>query len=351
MGTCKVDSRLWAVLGASALLGGCCPAKYTVHGGAVLEPAYVEVDSECPAPQQEAAVEASVQGVVWVPGYWDWRGRWVWVAGHFQRVRSGYVWQPPVCVFVAGKYRYHPGYWRPVGIAPPPVYTQPGVIQVAVAQPAPRPGVQVQVQPPAPRAGVDVQVGRPSGGSVTVQQPQGPSVQVRPPEAPQPPPAPAPPPAGPTVVVGGGVSARPGTVTVNPAPAPAPSPGTVVVGGGVAARPGTVSPAPAPGPGGGIVVGGGVGVRPGTVSDALSCRAQEHRAPPGGMVIVHGTGLNGATFSVGGNFAVVEGTNPQGTNARVRIPSDSHGGALTASRGGQSVSCGTVVIVGRPAGR
>ena len=34
-------------------------------------------------------------GVIWVPGYWDWRhGRHYWVRGHYTRHRHGYVYAP-----------------------------------------------------------------------------------------------------------------------------------------------------------------------------------------------------------------------------------------------------------------
>lgn len=38
-------------------------------------------------------------GQVWVPGFWGWDGRrHVWVEGHWEAARPGYVYEPPVWV-------------------------------------------------------------------------------------------------------------------------------------------------------------------------------------------------------------------------------------------------------------
>jgi uncharacterized membrane protein len=66
-----------------------------------------------PAPQTEAAIAASGPGYIWVPGEWQWHGRWVWLSGYW-------AWPPhPSAVWVdgywsRGPYGWHrmPGHWR-----------------------------------------------------------------------------------------------------------------------------------------------------------------------------------------------------------------------------------------------
>lgn len=48
-----------------------------------------------PPPVYHEVVPAPRAGLVWVPGYWDWRhGRYYWVAGHWLRHRPGYYYEP-----------------------------------------------------------------------------------------------------------------------------------------------------------------------------------------------------------------------------------------------------------------
>ncbi|MEQ1515536.1 MAG: YXWGXW repeat-containing protein, partial [Usitatibacteraceae bacterium] len=48
-----------------------------------------------PPPARYEVVPAPRRGYVWVPGYWDWRGRrHVWVNGVWARERRGYVYRP-----------------------------------------------------------------------------------------------------------------------------------------------------------------------------------------------------------------------------------------------------------------
>ena len=66
-----------------------------------------------PPPAQEVVVAAPGPAYVWVPGYWSWQGRWVWVGGR-------YVVRPhPHAVLVPGHWARHghgyiwvSGYWR-----------------------------------------------------------------------------------------------------------------------------------------------------------------------------------------------------------------------------------------------
>ena len=66
-----------------------------------------------PPPQTEAVVVAPGPGYVWVPGAWEWRGRWVWVGGYWAFPPApGGVWVEGY--WVRGPYGWHrvPGHWR-----------------------------------------------------------------------------------------------------------------------------------------------------------------------------------------------------------------------------------------------
>jgi outer membrane lipoprotein SlyB len=66
-----------------------------------------------PAPPVETIVPAPDPGYVWIPGTWQWHGRWIWVGGY---------WAPPPhprAVWIGGywsrdPYGWHwvPGHWR-----------------------------------------------------------------------------------------------------------------------------------------------------------------------------------------------------------------------------------------------
>ena len=66
-----------------------------------------------PPPSQEVVVAAPGPAYAWVPGYWSWQGRWVWIGGR-------YVVRPhPRAVLVPGHWARHgggyiwvSGYWR-----------------------------------------------------------------------------------------------------------------------------------------------------------------------------------------------------------------------------------------------
>lgn len=47
-----------------------------------------------PPPVRYEIVPAPIRGYVWVPGYWDWRGRHqIWVSGSWVREHPGYAYQ------------------------------------------------------------------------------------------------------------------------------------------------------------------------------------------------------------------------------------------------------------------
>ena len=57
----------------------------------------VIVVREAPPPMRREAIPNARRGYEWVPGYWSYNGRrYVWERGHYERVRSGYVYQQPV---------------------------------------------------------------------------------------------------------------------------------------------------------------------------------------------------------------------------------------------------------------
>jgi hypothetical protein len=68
-----------------------------------LPPLYVE-----PQPDPPAATN-----LVWQPGYWDWRGTWVWVPGEYiQTTTPGAVWVQGAWVAgVGGTWRWSPAHW------------------------------------------------------------------------------------------------------------------------------------------------------------------------------------------------------------------------------------------------
>ena len=65
-----------------------------------------------PPPVYHEVIPAPRVGMVWVPGYWDWRyGRHYWVAGHWVRPRPGYYHEPVRWHYRDGRY-YRAGGWR-----------------------------------------------------------------------------------------------------------------------------------------------------------------------------------------------------------------------------------------------
>jgi hypothetical protein len=79
-----------------------CTAAALVFSAAAFAPAqamerdtYVVVRTAPPAPRHEV-VPAARRGFEWAPGYWNWNGhRHVWVRGHWERARAGYVFHRP----------------------------------------------------------------------------------------------------------------------------------------------------------------------------------------------------------------------------------------------------------------
>jgi hypothetical protein len=65
-----------------------------------------------PPPPRHEVIPAARPGYVWVPGFWDWRGRrHVWVNGHWERVRRGYVYRAPEWVHEGDRWVLRRGNW------------------------------------------------------------------------------------------------------------------------------------------------------------------------------------------------------------------------------------------------
>ena len=77
-----------------------------------------------PTPREEH--QAAKAGFVWIPGKWDWKGRWDWTAGHWERERAGKQWRA--------------GHWDKNGTSW--VWTE-GDWTVAGAEPIPPPPPQI----------------------------------------------------------------------------------------------------------------------------------------------------------------------------------------------------------------
>ncbi len=73
----------------------------------------VYVEQAPPSPQVETIFVAPGPGYVWIAGEWEWRGRWVWVGGHWiYPPYPGAVWVSTVWVRGPNGYRCHHGHWR-----------------------------------------------------------------------------------------------------------------------------------------------------------------------------------------------------------------------------------------------
>ena len=71
----------------------------------------VYFDSAPPPPRHEVA-PAPRRGYVWAPGYWDIRGhKHVWRAGHWERERVGYHYNPPTWVQHENRWQLSRGGW------------------------------------------------------------------------------------------------------------------------------------------------------------------------------------------------------------------------------------------------
>ena len=128
----SLSFHLAAGLVALAMAG--CGVTLTVEASWYVRPTAFRTAAEPPPPLQDDGDRGAKPDpdAVWVSGHWSWDVNWVWVPGAWKRPEPGHVWEPPVCVAWNGDYRYYPGYFRPREEEPPPVYREPGHIQVHV---------------------------------------------------------------------------------------------------------------------------------------------------------------------------------------------------------------------------
>jgi hypothetical protein len=124
-----------------------------------------------PSPREERI--AARAGFAWIPGRWDWKGKWEWVPGHWERERAGKRWRDGRWEQRDSRWIYVAGEWidanaaGTVAVAPPP---PPPSTTPAPPTVTPPPGGTVVVTPPA---GGSITVTPPPGGSVTVTAPPG----------------------------------------------------------------------------------------------------------------------------------------------------------------------------------
>ena len=86
---------------------------YAVQPGAAAPVAPVVVQSAPPAPIVEVVPVAPGPAYAWVPGYWSWNGRWVWVRGNWGfRPRPHAVWVSGRWVPHGHGYVWVGGRWR-----------------------------------------------------------------------------------------------------------------------------------------------------------------------------------------------------------------------------------------------
>jgi hypothetical protein len=66
--------------------------------------------------ETQPAAPAVSTGLVWQPGYWEWRGTWLWVSGEYiQTTAPKAVWVPGSWVAGAeGSWRWSPAHWATI---------------------------------------------------------------------------------------------------------------------------------------------------------------------------------------------------------------------------------------------
>jgi len=203
----RVLGVLCALVGASGCYGTTYVETPGPEYGTTMEyipegpPAPVSVTIAPPAPRYEAVLTCGY-GTIYVPGRWEWSGRWYWARGYCSPARQGYIYVGPR--WMGGM--YHRAHWAAAGYGAP---AYPPVVSPApVYRPAPVYGGPTVVTPPPP-------VYRPApvyGGPTVVTPPPpvyrpapvygGPTVVTPPPAAPMYRPAPVySPPVAPAPVV------------------------------------------------------------------------------------------------------------------------------------------------------
>ena len=74
--------------------------------------AEVVVREPPPPPREEVIVAAPSPRHVWIPGHWQWNGRWIWIAGHWERPPSRMTtWVPGHWAARGNEWLWVPGHW------------------------------------------------------------------------------------------------------------------------------------------------------------------------------------------------------------------------------------------------
>jgi len=101
-----------AGLALATLMGTTAPAQAQVQGTVIVQSGPSGYLIPAPPPPRREAVPRARRGQVWVPGYWDWRGRrHVWVAGHWEKARAGYRYRNPHWEQRDGRWEMNRGGW------------------------------------------------------------------------------------------------------------------------------------------------------------------------------------------------------------------------------------------------
>ena len=69
-----------------------------------------------PTPREER--QAARAGFVWIPGRWDWRGKWEWIDGRWEKEHTGKRWNPGRWDKRGDHWVYAEGDWVDAGAAP-----------------------------------------------------------------------------------------------------------------------------------------------------------------------------------------------------------------------------------------
>ena len=193
----RVLAALCALAGASGCYGTTYVETPAPQYGTTMEyipegpPPPISVTMAPPAPRYEAVLTCGY-GTIYVPGRWEFSGRWYWARGYCSPVRPGHIYVGPR--FIGGV--YHRAHWAPSGYGAP-AYPGGTVVAPPVYRPAPVYGGPTVVNPPPARPyGAPVYTPPPAGGGYrpppsypgSAPAPMPPSGGYRPP----PPAAPAP---------------------------------------------------------------------------------------------------------------------------------------------------------------
>jgi len=103
------DQRLWVPSAAPV------PAPELRSASAMAGAADDPMSSSLAPPplQEDEQPEGEVDGELWTPGYWAWRGaRYFWIPGIWVRPpRPGLLWTPGYWIYADGSYVFQAGYW------------------------------------------------------------------------------------------------------------------------------------------------------------------------------------------------------------------------------------------------